>query len=56
MVEFIAWLVCSALTVVVCAIGAWFPITWLAVLGIMLIWSVIIWGGILIIDDLDDFF
>jgi hypothetical protein len=54
--QLFGWLVCSLITVVVCFFGAWFPITWLAVAGIMLIWAVIIFGGILILDDLDTFF
>ena len=54
--SFFIWLVGVVLTVVVCSIGAWFPMTLLAVLGIMLIWAVIVWGGILIMDDLDTFF
>lgn len=54
--SFIVWLVGVGLTTFVCSIGGWFPITGLAVLGICLIWAIIVWGGILILDDLDTFF
>ncbi len=56
MEKVIAWLFCSGITLVVLFFGAWFPFTALVVVGVLLIWSVIIWGGILILDDLDTFF
>lgn len=52
----IVWVVGTLVTVVVCSVGAWFPMTVLAVFGIALIWAVLVWGGILILDDLDTFF
>lgn len=43
--EVLIWLVGSIITVVVCAIGAWFPIHFLTVVGIFCFWAVVVWGG-----------
>lgn len=53
--SFIVWILATAITIGVCAVGGWFPITLLVALLIAGIWAVIIWGGILFIDA-DDFF
>lgn len=49
--KFIVWLIASAITLGVIAYFS--TVTWPIVAIVALVWAVIIWGGILILDDLD---
>ena len=54
--QFIVWLVLTVITLVAAAGLDWFAVTVLSSLVVAAIWAVIVWGGILILDDIDSIF